>query len=374
MNSGRGRQPVPDGLTFDEGTGVKATRIHGPKDVRLDEIESPPAPGPYEILIAPTWCGLCGSDLKGYLGNGIGAEGPMRVMGHEFAGVIVGVGAGLDEARVGERVCVMPLEHCGRCIDCQRGDFNLCADKSFVGLYGPSALGGGLGDLVVVKDYQAIPLEGLTDEQGALVEPAAVALHAVIEAGVGPGHTVLVVGCGAIGSLVVLAAQAAGAAVVVASEPNPGRAELAMSFGAVVLDPGTRSEQMRQIEATIGISGRVDIAFDCAGKEGALELCIDAIKTGGRICIVAGRKNAPPIDVGQLQQLPASIIGSLAYTQHSWDRTLGLIRAGKFAVERTVTSRIARPDIVADGFEALLDPTRRELKILVRVDPEGDAA
>lgn len=351
---------------------MKATRIHGPKDVRLDDIEPPGEPGPFEVLVAPLWCGLCGSDLKGYLGNGIGADGPMRVMGHEFSAVIKAVGPGVDGSRVGERVCIMPLEHCGHCVDCQRGDFNLCADKSFVGLYGERGLGGGLGDLVVVKDYQAIPLDGLTDEQGALVEPAAVALHAVIEAGVGPGHTVLVVGCGAIGSLVVLAAQAAGAAVVIASEPNPGRAELAAEFGAVMLAPGGVEDQLASLNGIDGVPGKVDIAFDCAGKAGALELCIGAIKTGGRICIVAGRRNAPPVDVSPLQQLPASMIGSLAYTQHSWDRTLGLIRAGKYPVERTVTSRIARPALVADGFEALLDPGRRELKILVKVDPEGD--
>ncbi len=187
---------------------MKAIRIHGPKDVRLDDVDDPGEPGPFEVRVAPVWCGLCGSDLKGYLGNGIGAEGPLRVMGHEFSAVIEAVGQGVDPGRVGERVCIMPLEHCGHCVDCHRGDFNLCANRSFLGLYGESALGGGLADHVVVKDYQAIPLDGLSDEQGALVEPAAVALNAIIEAGVGPGHTVLVVGAGAIGSLVVLAAQA----------------------------------------------------------------------------------------------------------------------------------------------------------------------
>ncbi len=343
--------------------------MHGPKDVRLDDIDDPPAPGAFEVLVAPVWCGLCGSDLKGYLGNGIGSEGPMRVMGHEFSAVIEAVGPGVDSARVGERVCVMPLEHCGHCVDCHRGDFNLCPNRSFLGLYGDSALGGGLADHVVVKDYQAIPLDGLTDEQGALVEPAAVALNAIIEAGVGPGHTVLVVGCGAIGSLVVLAAQAAGAAIVIASEPNPARAAVVEGFGAVLLPSTSLEDQLARIPGLAGLQGRVDIAFDCAGKEGALELCIGAIKTGGKICIVAGRKGAPPIDVGQLQQLPASVIGSLAYTQEAWDRTLALIRAGRFPVERTVTSHIDRGDVVADGFEALLDTSRLELKIMVRVSP-----
>jgi len=346
---------------------VKATRLHGLKDVRLDDIADPGLPGPYELLIAPLWAGLCGSDVKGYLGNGINSGGPLRVIGHEFSAIVMAVGEGVTETRVGDHICVMPLEHCGRCIDCQRGDFSLCANKSFLGLYGASALGGGLADLVIIKDYQAAPLSGLSDEQGALVEPAAVALHAVIQAGVGPGHTVLVVGAGAIGSLVILAAQAAGAAVIIASEPNARRADFAGEMGAHILAPGPIEQQVVQLHEITGPRAPVDIAFDCAGKEGALELCIAAIKTGGTICIVAGRKNAPPIDIGQLQQLPATIIGSLAYTQHAWDRAIALIRSGKYPVERTVTSRIDRAEIVEKGFEALLDPTRLELKVLMRV-------
>lgn len=350
---------------------MKAARIHGLKDVRLDDVPHPGGPGPFEVLAAPIWCGLCGSDLKSYLGNGVGADGPLRVMGHEFSAVITAVGEGVDKGRVGEHICAMPLEHCGHCLDCHRGDFELCPSRSFLGLYGDSALGGGLGDLVLLKDYQAIPLDGLTDEQGALVEPAAVAMNAIIDAGVGPGHTVLVVGCGSIGSLVILAAHAAGAALVVASEPNRGRAAMASKLGALVLEPGDEASQLEQLHSSVGPRRPVDIAFDCAGKAGALELCLGAVKTGGRISVVAGRRNAPPIDIGQLQQLPAAMIGSLAYTRHAWDRTLALIRSGKFPIEQTITSRIQRDSIVSEGFEALLDPDGAELKILVSV-PEGE--
>jgi (R,R)-butanediol dehydrogenase/meso-butanediol dehydrogenase/diacetyl reductase len=344
---------------------MRATRLHGMRDVRLDEIPDPGEPGQFEVVAKPLWCGLCGSDLKGYLGNGIGEGGPLRVMGHEFSAVITAVGPGVRERRVGEHVCVMPLEHCGYCTDCLRGEFNLCINRSFLGLYGAGALGGGLADLVLLKDYQAIPLEELSDEQGALVEPAAVAINAIIEAGVGPGHIVLVVGAGSIGSLVILAAQAAGAAVVLASEPNQGRADYARQFGAEVLDPGPIEDQVAQVRKLTGPRYPVDVAFDCAGRDGAMELCIGAIKPGGRICMVGGRRNGPPIDVAQLQQLPTSIVGSLAYTRHAWDRTIALIRAGKYPVERAISSRIDRGEISTDGFEALADPACRELKILV---------
>jgi len=346
---------------------LKAVRLHGYKDLRLEDVGDPGAPGPGEVLLAPLWCGICGSDLKGYLGNGIGADGPLRVMGHELSAEIVAAGPGVDRARVGERVTVMPVEHCGTCVDCRHGAYHLCARKSFLGLYGERGLGGGMADLVAVKAYQALPLDGLSDEQGALVEPAAVALHAVIEAGVGPGHSVLVVGAGMIGTLVVLAAQAAGAAVVVVSEVNPSRAARAAQFGGVVLEQGAQADLVDQVHEITGPRHPVDVAFDCAGKPGTLELCMATVRTGGKVSLVAGRKGSPPADVAPLQQLPATLIGSLAYSASSWDRTVALIRAGRFPVERTVTSRIDRDRIVDDGFEALLDPRRAELKILTRI-------
>lgn len=343
---------------------MKAIRLHGPRDIRLDEVPEPPDPGPRELVVAPTWCGICGSDVKGYIGDGTTFLGPIRVMGHEFAGRVVAAGSEVERVAEGDRVAVMPLEHCGRCVDCGRGDFYLCPNKSFTGLFGPSALGGGLGDLVLIKDYQANPLHNFTDEQGALVEPAAVALHAVLELGVAPGDTVLVVGCGAIGCLVVLAAQAAGAAVVLAIEPDPARAAMAATLGAVVVD---EPDALGEIARLAGPRAPVAIAFDCAGRDGTLDLCIQAVKTGGRVGVVAGHRPSRKMVIEPIQHKPVSIIGSLAYTQAAWDRTVALMSAGRFPAERIVTSRIDRESIAADGFEALLDPAAKQLKILIKV-------
>jgi (R,R)-butanediol dehydrogenase/meso-butanediol dehydrogenase/diacetyl reductase len=224
-----------------------------------------------------------------------------------------------------------------------------------------------MADLVLVKDYQAIPLMDLSDEQGALVEPAAVALHAILEVGVGPGDTVLVVGCGSIGCLVILAAMAAGAAVVLACEPNPARAAVAAGLGATVIPDGDLAAQLEQIRELAPPRGPVSIAFDCAGKDGTMDLCIGAVKTGGRIGVVAGHMPTGRLAVRPIQHKPVSIIGSLAYTQTAWDRTLALMNAGRYPAERIVTSHIRREQIAAEGFEALLDPAGKQLKILIEV-------
>ncbi len=353
---------------------MKAIRLHGPRDVRLDEVPEPGEPGPFELLVAPQWNGICGSDLKGYIGDGTTFTGPLRVMGHEFSARVVSAGREVSRVAAGDLVSVMPLEYCGHCLDCQRGDFYLCPNKSFTGLFGTSALGGGLGDLVLLKDYQAIPLGNLTPEQGAVVEPAAVALHAILELGVDPGDTVLVVGCGPIGCLVIMAAQAAGAAVVLACEPNPGRAAVAVDLGAVLVDAVTPAEQLEQIRALAPARAPVNIAFDCAGKDGTMDLCIGAVKTGGRIGVVAGHMPSRKLTVEPIQHKPVSIIGSLAYTQTAWDRTLALMNAGKYPAERIVTAHIRREAIAAQGFEALLDPAGKNLKILIGVGAGVDDA
>jgi (R,R)-butanediol dehydrogenase/meso-butanediol dehydrogenase/diacetyl reductase len=350
---------------------VKAVRAHAIGDIRFEEVAAPPDPGRDEVVVAPFWCGICGSDLKEYTGpvGGVpvtphpltGAMKPL-ILGHEYSARVVAIGPGVTNYRVGDRVAVMPLLYCGRCRECLRGEYLFCADKAFSGL---SMRWGGLGDLALLRAYQLTPLGDLSDEEGALVEPAAVALGAVMNARVAPGDSVLVVGCGPIGALVILALLAIGATAY-ASDPNEARAANAVTLGAVASVRGDNAAQLAQLgEATGGVA--MDVAIDCAGKPGTVDLCIAAVKPGGIVC-VPGVHSAPTvIDVRTLTRKPVSIVGSLAYTRAQWDRTLALIGAGRFAVERLITSRITRDRIVPDGFQALLEPERLEMKILVRV-------
>lgn len=350
---------------------MKAVRAHAIGDIRYEDVAAPPEPGPKEVLVAPVWCGICGTDVKEYAGpvGGVpvtphpltGAMKPL-ILGHEYSAKVVAVGAEVREHSVGDRVAVMPLLYCGRCRECMRGEFLFCADKAFSGL---SMRWGGLGDLALLRSYQLTPLAGLPDDVGALVEPAAVALGAVINARVASGDRVLVVGCGPIGALVVLGLLAVGATVY-ASDPNEARAAGAVRLGAAAALHGDAAAQLRQLRDALD-GGSVDVVIDCAGKPGTVDLCIAAVKPGGIVC-VPGVHSAPTvIDVRTVTRKPVSIIGSLAYDRAIWDRTLALIRAGRFPVERLITSRISRERIVDDGFKALLDPDRQEMKILVRV-------
>ena len=331
---------------------MRAVRLHGLRDVRLDQIGAPPAPGPDEATVAPLWCGMCGTDLKAYVDPQVtlgGATLPL-ILGHEFSARVVAVGAQVQSAQPGDEVAVMPLRHCGACGVCRRGEFSLCPNKRWTGL---GAQWGGLADYALVASYQLSPLAGIAADTGALVEPAAVAMNAVQRAGVQPGDAILVMGCGPIGAFVILGGMVAGAASVLAVEPNDGRADRAGALGAEV----RMSDQLAP--------GEVDVAFDCAGVGDSLARCVAAVRPGGTVCVPAVHRGSAPVDVRAVTRANLSLVGSMGYTRSVWDRTLELIRAGRLPVERVVTSCMAFADLVDQGFAALASPSNTELKVLV---------
>ncbi|MDX6378719.1 MAG: (R,R)-butanediol dehydrogenase / meso-butanediol dehydrogenase / diacetyl reductase, partial [Gaiellaceae bacterium] len=209
---------------------MRALRFHAARDLRIEELAEPGAPEPGEVTVSVVSCGICGTDLHEYIAGPIvtpvephpltGAQNP-QILGHEFAGDVVAVGPGVTRVAPGDRVAIMPLSYCGHCHYCVRGLQHLCATMACVGLSHPW---GGMAALASVAEDQIVPLpDGVSYEQGALIEPAAVAAYGVERGGVGPGDRVLITGAGPIGALAALCARAAGAAEVYVSEPNPAR-------------------------------------------------------------------------------------------------------------------------------------------------------
>ena len=344
---------------------MKAVRVLEPKDIRFDdEAPSPGAPGPGEVLGAPLLAGICGTDVKEFLGYGMVVPGQPQILGHEFAIRVVEVGEGVENVQPGDRAAVMPFQHCGRCTHCWNGSFILCPYKTCLGL---NEAGGGFGDLVLAKDYQLTSLGDLTDEQGALVEPAAVSLNAVLVAEVTAGDSVLVLGAGPVGSLAVLSAFAAGATRVYVSEPNAKRAAIIKQLGATQILSGDYPDQTdRALELTGGYG--VDKVIDCAGKDGTLNFAVSAVRNGGTVCVPSVHRGSTDFDVRSITRRAISVKGALGYTREAWIRTVRMIADGTYGADQIVTSQITREDILADGFEALTDPDRGQLKIMVRVN------
>lgn len=351
---------------------MRAARFHGEKDIRVEEVPAPDgALGVSEVLIAPRWCGICGTDLHEYTGGPIvtpaqphpltGAELP-QILGHELAGEVLAVGAEVTHVGPGDRVSVMPLAYCGRCHFCRRGLNHLCVSMGCVGL---SWDWGGFAPRAVIRDYQAWPLpDGVTDEQGALIEPAAVAAYGVARAGVQAGDRVLVTGAGPVGALTALAALAAGAGEVYLSEPNLARRRRAELLGAhAILDPAETDVVEMLRESTDGLG--VDVAIECAGNEAALRACLGATRTRGTVAQVGLHVAEASFDPMSLAERELSIVGTWAYSVHDWPRITAQVASGAFPVERVITDRIALEGIVSDGFDVLTDPAGDQIKILV---------
>src|SRR5258707_1364557 len=184
-----------------------AVRLHGNRDLRVDEMPEPDSVGPGQLRVMPQWCGICGTD------------------GHEFSAVVAETGAGVRDLRAGDRVAVLPHVFCGSCYYCLRGRQGLCSSLRLTGVTWPW---GGLAEQAVVPASQAVRLpDEVSFEQAAVLEPLATVVHGVERSGLRPGDNVLITGGGPIGQLAVLAAAAAGAGQIFVSEPQAPRRAVA---------------------------------------------------------------------------------------------------------------------------------------------------
>lgn len=243
---------------------MKVARLYGRGDVRVTD-EPEPKVEPGFSLIRVTAVGLCGSDLHWYAEGGIGdamLDEPL-VVGHEFAGVVE------SGPLAGQRVAVDPAIPCEHCDMCRRGWQNLCRNIQFAG---HGHLDGALQEYLAWPTGLLHPLPaGLTDVDGAMLEPLGVALHALDLGHVRLGDRVGVFGCGPIGLLLLQAAQGAGATVV-ATDPLAHRQEAARRLGAVVVADADLPE--------------VDVAFEVAGTDAAVESAMRAARPGARVVLV----------------------------------------------------------------------------------------
>lgn len=346
---------------------MKAARWHNKKDIRIEEVEQPVVKqGDVKIKVA--WTGICGSDLHEYAAGPIlipaGEEHPLTkdkapvILGHEFSGEVVEVGENVKRVNVGDRVTVEPIYRCGECAGCKAGFYNLCEHLGFHGLAGG---GGGFSEFTTVPEVMVhkIPDE-MSYEHAAIVEPAAVALHAVRQSRLKAGDTAAVFGAGPIGLLTIEACLIAGADKVFIVELSEERRALAEELGAIPIDPANVDAVEEIIKLT---DGGVDVSFEVTGVPVVLQQSIDCTKIQGETVIVSIWEQNPAIDANNVVLKERNIVGTIAY-RDIFPATIDLVAKGKFSADKLVTKKIALDDIVEEGFEALLHE-KSQVKILV---------
>ncbi|MFH1085762.1 MAG: alcohol dehydrogenase catalytic domain-containing protein [Chloroflexota bacterium] len=326
---------------------MNALRLYGPRDLRLAQ-EPFPAAGPGEALVRIRSVSVCHSDIHYYQYGRIGdtvSQEPL-ILGHEFAGDVVAVGAGVHHVRAGDLVAVEPAVSCGRCRYCLEGDPNLCLNILFAGT---PPLDGALREVAALGGEFLFPLPaGFTPDDGALLEPLGVALHAWDLAQARVGESVAIVGCGPIGLLLVQLARLAGAACVLAVEPIEYRRRLAARWGAIPI-PALGQPYAGDLVADAEALARaalgdyvwrdhgVDVAIEVAGTLAAQEEAARLVKRGGTVVLVGIPAEDQVVLSHHIARRKGLTIKMARRMKHTYPRAIELTRRGMVDLRTLIT-------------------------------------
>lgn len=354
---------------------MRAARWHGRGDVRVEDVPIP-RPGPGEVLLRVSWCGICGTDVEEYRDGPVvipvdrpnpltGQRAPI-VLGHEFAGQVVELGPGVEGLAPGDRVVPEICLFCGECHYCRNHQYALCSSWAAIGLHGD----GGLAELVKVPAAMCVPLpDEIADDEAALIETTEVAVRAVRKAGLRLGDSVAVVGDGAVGLISLQVARAAGATTAILLGHRAARLEIGRRLGATAAidtrEPGWL-DAVRDLTGGLG----ADVAIEAGGSPGAISDAVAATRKGGRIVLLAVIGTPIQLNTWPLVEGERTLVGSV---QHHVDDDLPvavrLLASRLVDVRPLITRRIALERVVEDGFEAAAS-TGTGIKTLVATRPD----
>jgi len=323
-----------------------AAVLHAPSDLRLEEVPVPEL-GPGEILVKVLAAGVCSSDIARVFKTGTYSF-PL-IPGHEFAGEVVGAGPGVESPELGARVAVYPLIPCGKCPYCRVGLENVCRQYDYLG----SRSNGGFAQYVVAPARNAVVVpEAVSDEEAAITEPLAVALHAVRRAEVRIGRTVAVIGAGTIGLVAAQWARLAGAQDVIIMDLVDDKLKVAEDLGfRHVINSGSTDP----VEAVAEITGETgpDVVIEAVGKSATFNLAFDLAGRRGVVLLMGnidGDLVIPQKRVSSILRKELdirgtwnSLLGPLPLNE--WRTVMTALADGGLRVKRLITHRYPLPKI-----------------------------
>ena len=295
-----------------------------------------PAVGPEDVLIAVKACGICGSDVHGMDGS-TGRRRPPIVMGHEAAGVIAEVGAGVSGWAKGDRVTFDSTIYCGTCPFCRQGRVNLCDNRRVLGVScAEYRRHGAFAEYVAVPQHILYRMpEGLSFERAAMVEALSIALHAAGRTAIRLNDTAVVVGAGMIGLLVIQALRAAGCGRIIAVDLDPSRLDLARQLGA---DAGLRADGDVPAEVAKLTGGRgADLVFEVVGVTAAFQAAIACVRKGGQVTLVGNLSPKVELPLQQIVTREITLRGSCA-SSGEYPACLDMLARGTIDVDPLVSA------------------------------------
>jgi L-iditol 2-dehydrogenase len=333
---------------------MKVVRLHAPGDLRFHD-EPLPEPGSDETLVRVRAVGICGSDLQWFTEAGIGdarLQKPLA-LGHEFSGEIA------KGPRQGQRVAVDPAIPCNECRFCMQGNPNFCEHLRFAG---HGLEDGALREYIAWPTRNLFPLpDPVTDADGVMLEPLGVALHTVDLGKLRVGSTVGVFGCGPIGLLVIQLARLSGAEVVIATDKLPHRLEAARAIGVTHAILAESGMDVREVVEAAGGHG-VDVAFEAAGENEAIEAAVAVVRPGGLVILAgipANDRTSFSASAARRKGLTIKLVRRMKFT---YPRAIRLVESGQVDVRSLVTHRFPLEQVQP----AFAFASRREgLKVII---------
>ncbi|GIP15927.1 sorbitol dehydrogenase [Paenibacillus montaniterrae] len=321
-----------------------AAVLNKPLDMEMKQVPIP-VPGKDEALIKVYCIGVCGSDVHYYEHGKIGryvVEKPI-ILGHELAGEVVAIGEAVKHVQVGDRVAVEPGVTCGRCEYCKAGRYNLCPDVVFMAT--PPVDGAWAEYVAVRADFLFKLPDSMSYEQGALLEPLSVGIHAMNRANVTPADRLLVTGLGPIGLLAIQAAKLFGVKEIYATDVVPFRQQLALEMGVTaVIDPTQHPVKERLLELTDGQG--VTVVVESSGNGRAIGDALRAVKRGGRVVLVGmPAVDEIPVDVNAIIDAELDVYGLFRYA-NTYPAAIAALSNSELDIEKVITHKFSLNDTV----------------------------
>lgn len=336
-----------------------------PHEIRFDEVPVPEA-APGQVLVQIKRIGVCGSDIHVFHGQHPYVSYPLT-QGHEVSAKVAALGEDVTGIRIGQKVTIEPQLYCGHCYPCTHGKYNLCENLKVMGF---QAIGTA-SEYFAVDASKVTPLpDTMTYDEGAMIEPLAVAVHSCRRPGDVKGKKIAVLGAGPIGILICQALKAFGAKEVMVTDISDYRLELAKECGADYIYNTKNVDFGKSMVECFG-EDKADIIYDCAGNDTTMEQAIQNARKGSTIILVAVYAGRANVDLAKLNDSELDLNTSMMYRHEDYVDAIRFVEEGKVQLKPLMSKHFSFKDYKA-AYDYIDSNREITMKVLIDVDSSDD--
>jgi len=329
-----------------------------PGEIEFKDVQIP-VPGKGQVLIRIQRIGVCGSDIHVFHGKHPFVSYPL-IQGHEFSGIIQSIGEGVEGVTIGDTMTATPQEVCKTCLPCRRGQYNACEVLKVRGFQAP----GCAQDFFVTEVEKLVKLPAtFTLDQGAFVEPVAVAAHATGRFGDLTGKNTVVPGAGTIGNFVAQACKSRGAKKVLITDISDFRLNKARKVGIDITCNVNKEPIADAVAREFGADG-FEAGMEVAGVESSLASLVSTIGKGGTLLIIGVYGEKPKVDMSVVCEHELNIKGSMMYRHEDWQQAVEWIDSGDVITEPLVSEHFAFENYL-DAYEFIEEKGEESMKVMI---------